>query len=71
MTDPMKEVIAEGGDAAAIRKQMVDGKHRMLQQDALRLVVSGATSLEELRRVFAPAKGKRRPMKRRPRPAAE
>jgi len=71
MTDQMKEVIAEGGDAAAIRKQMVAGKQRMLQQDALRLVVAGTTSLEELRRVFASAKGKRRPMKRRPRPAAE
>lgn len=71
MTDQMKEVIADGGDAAAIRKQMVDGKQRLLQQDALRLVVAGTTSLEELRRVFSPAKGKRRPMKRRRPPAAE
>ncbi len=68
MTDPMKEVIAAGGDAAAIRKQMVEEKQTMLQQDALRLVVNGVTSLEELRRVFSPAKGKRRPVKRRPRP---
>lgn len=68
MTDAMKEVIAAGADAAAIRAQMVKEKQTMLQQDALRLVVNGVTSLEELRRVFAPAKGKRRPMKRRPRP---
>lgn len=68
MTDTMKEVIVEGADAAKIRAQMVEEKQTMLQQDALRLVVNGVTSLEELRRVFAPAKGKRRPMKRRPRP---
>jgi len=70
MTTPMREVVAEGGNVIAIRKQMAAEKQRMLQQDALRLVVNGTTSLEELRRVFASPKGKRkpRPGKRRPRP---
>lgn len=70
MTEPMREVIAEGGNVIAIRKQMMEEKQRMLQQDALRLVLNGTTSLEELRRAFAgPAKrGKGRPRKRRPRP---
>jgi len=69
MTDQMKEVIVEGADAAAIRRQMVEENQRMLQQDALRLVVTGKTSLEEVKRTFAaPGKGKRRPKKRRPRP---
>jgi type II secretory ATPase GspE/PulE/Tfp pilus assembly ATPase PilB-like protein len=53
MTDPMREVIAEGGNVIAIRKQMAAEKQRMLQQDALRLVLNGTTSLEELRRAFS------------------
>ncbi len=64
MTDEMKEVIAAGGDAAAIRKQMINEKQLILQQDALRLVVSGVTSLAEVKRVFSPrgrGEGKRRP----------
>lgn len=69
MTDTMKEVIAAGADAAAIRRQMISEKQLMLQRDALRLVVNGTTSLEEVRRVFSPPRGgKRRPVKRRPRP---
>jgi len=83
MTEPMREVIVEGGNAIAIRKQMAEEKQRMLQQDALRLVVNGTTSLEELRRAFGgggkgrprgggrgrpSGGGKGRPSKRRPRP---
>jgi type IV pilus assembly protein PilB len=68
MTDTMKEVIAEGGDEAAIRKQMVNEKQLMLQRDTLRLVVNGTTSLDEVKRVFS-SPGKRRPVQRRPRPA--
>ncbi len=66
MTPEMKEVIAEGGTAIDIRRQMVKEKQRLLQQDALRLVVSGVTSLEELKRAFASPKAGRRPAKRRP-----
>ncbi|MEZ6040231.1 MAG: ATPase, T2SS/T4P/T4SS family [Planctomycetaceae bacterium] len=67
ITDTMKEVIAEGADPAAIRKQMVEDGQLTLQKDALRLVVEGKTSLEEVQRSFQPPGG-RRPPKRRPRP---
>lgn len=52
MSDGMKEVIAGGGDADAIRAQMKKDGMRTLQQDGLRLVAEGITSLEELQRVF-------------------
>ena len=72
MTDTMREVIAgEECSAAAIRKQMQQEKQTMLQRDALRLVVDGTTSLEEVKRAFAAPGGgrkKKRPVKRRPRP---
>ena len=64
MTDEMKEVIAAGGSAAEIRKEMIKEKQLVLQQDALRLVASGVTSLEEVKRIFSPrggGGGKRRP----------
>lgn len=54
-TDGMREVIAQKPDAAAIRAQMKKEKMTMLQQDGLRLVAEGRTSLEELQRVFKPA----------------
>ena len=60
----MKEVVADGADISAMRKQMASENQRMLQKDALRLVVAGKTSLEELKRVFSPARGKRRPRRR-------
>jgi type IV pilus assembly protein PilB len=69
MTDGMKEVIAAGADPNAIRKQMIAENMRTLQKDALRLVVEGRTSLEEVQRSFAPPRPKQRPgRKRRPRP---
>ena len=74
MTDEMKEVIAGGGDAAAIRKEMIRENQLSLQRDALRLVVSGTTSLEEVKRVFSSrrrgggGRGRRPPGTGRPRP---
>lgn len=82
MTDTMKEVIAQGADPDAIRKQMVEDGQTTLQKDAIRLVAQGKTSLEEVQRTFAsggprpagarpggqrPA-GAQRPGKGRPRP---
>jgi type IV pilus assembly protein PilB len=55
MTDGMRAVIAGKPDAAAIRSQMKKDKMTTLQQDGLRLVAEGRTSLEELQRVFKPA----------------
>ena len=55
MTDGMRAVIASKPDAAAIRSQMKKDKMVTLQQDGLRLVAEGRTSLEELQRVFKPA----------------
>ncbi|MCH2203119.1 MAG: Flp pilus assembly complex ATPase component TadA [Fuerstiella sp.] len=71
MTDEMKEFIVAGGvDAKAIRQQMIREKQLMLQQDALRLVVNGTTSLEEVKRAFTPPRGvqgKRRRVQPQPR----
>jgi type IV pilus assembly protein PilB len=55
MTDGMRAVIAAKPDAASIRSQMKKDKMTTLQQDGLRLVAEGRTSLEELQRVFKPA----------------
>jgi len=55
VTDGMREVIAAKPDAASIRSQMKKEKMTTLQQDGLRLVAEGRTSLEELQRVFKPA----------------
>jgi type IV pilus assembly protein PilB len=55
MSDGMKQVITGKPDAAAIRSQMKKDKMTTLQQDGLRLVAEGKTSLEELQRVFKPA----------------
>lgn len=52
MTDGMKQVVASGGDAAAIKQQARTEKMPTLQSDGLRLVAEGKTSLEELQRVF-------------------
>ncbi len=69
MTDGMKEVIADGADPAEIRKQMIVDNMVTLQKDALRLVVEGKTSLEEVQRAFnAGGPAKKRPAKRRPQP---
>jgi type IV pilus assembly protein PilB len=55
MTDGMRTVIAGKPDAAAIKAQMKKDKMTTLQQDGMRLVAEGRTSLEELQRVFKPA----------------
>lgn len=55
MSDGMRELISGKPDPAAIRSQMKKDKMTTLQQDGLRLVVEGRTSLEELQRVFKPA----------------
>lgn len=52
MTDAMRKVVADGGDAAAIKTQQRKEKMLTLQQDALRHVANGLTSLEELQRFF-------------------
>lgn len=55
VSEGMRQVIAAKPDAAAIRSQMKKDKMTTLQQDGLRLVAEGKTSLEELQRVFKPA----------------
>jgi type IV pilus assembly protein PilB len=54
-TEGMRAVIAGKPDANSIRSQMKKDKMTTLQQDGLRLVAEGRTSLEELQRVFKPA----------------
>jgi type IV pilus assembly protein PilB len=54
-TEGMRAVIAGKPDANAIRSQMKKDKMTTLQQDGLRLVAEGLTSLEELQRVFKSA----------------
>lgn len=71
MSEGMKEVIAEGADPAAMRKQMVADNMLTLQKDALRVVVEGSTSLEEVQRAFNPGGARKRPAKQRPRPKSE
>lgn len=68
MTDGMREIVATNLSVEAIREQMVADNMRTHQKDALRMVVSGATALEEVQRAFAPPGGRRRPKGRRPRP---
>lgn len=55
MTDTMKEVIAQGGDANAIRTQARKEGMMTFSKDVLRHVAKGVTSLEEVQRVFKPA----------------
>lgn len=52
MTDGMKEVVASGGNAQAIKLQAKKEKMQSFHSDGLRLVAEGKTSLEELQRVF-------------------
>ncbi len=69
MTEGMKDVVLAGAEPEAIKQQMAADGMRTLQRDALRLVVEGKTSLEEVQRVFAPPQGRRpkgRPKRRRP-----
>jgi type II secretory ATPase GspE/PulE/Tfp pilus assembly ATPase PilB-like protein len=52
MTDELKDVLKSNPSPDAIRAQMKKDKMLTLQQDGLRLVKKGITSLEELQRVF-------------------
>ncbi len=52
MSDEMRQVVASGGDAAAIKAQARKEKMQSFHQEGLRLVAQGKTSLEELQRVF-------------------
>ncbi|MDB5387400.1 MAG: epsE 4 [Planctomycetaceae bacterium] len=52
MTPEMRALVATKPDASAIRAQVKKEKMTTLQQDALRLVAEGKTSLEEVQRVF-------------------
>lgn len=67
-TAEMQQVISSNFSPEAIREQMKAEGQLTLQKDALRLVLEGKTSLEEVQKAFSPPGGrKRRP--RRPRPA--
>lgn len=68
MTEGMKEVIANGADPSEMRKQMITDNMVTLQKDALRLVVEGKTSLEEIQRAFATGAPAKAAPKQRPRP---
>ena len=63
MTEGMKELVLQGADSAAIRKQMRADGMQTLQKDGLRIVADNQTSLEELQRVFS-TKKKKRPRRR-------
>ena len=52
MTDDMRQVVAGGAAADAIKAQARAEKMQSLQSDGLRLVAEGKTSLEELQRAF-------------------
>lgn len=52
MTEGLRGIVARKGDAAAMKSQFRADKMTTLQQDGLRLVAEGRTSLEELQRVF-------------------
>ena len=71
MTDAMKEVIVHDASPGAIRGQMMAESQTTLQKDAIRLVVEGKTSLEEVQRTFNPAGPGKKPAKARPKPPAE
>ena len=63
MSEGMKELVLQGADAAAIRKQMRADGMQTLQKDGLRIVEEKQTSLEELQRIFS-GKKKKRPRRR-------
>ncbi len=52
VNEAMQQLIASGGDVAAVRALARQGEMLTLQKDAMRLVADGTTSLEELQRVF-------------------
>jgi type IV pilus assembly protein PilB len=56
VTGLVKEAVAAGSDAAAIKSAARKEKMQSFQSDGLRLVAEGKTSIEELQRVFKPTK---------------
>lgn len=52
MTDGMKQVVAAGKDASAIKAQAREENMPNFKDEGLRLVAEGVTSLEELQRAF-------------------
>ena len=52
MTDSIKQLVAQGATVAAVNAQARKEKMQTVQQDGLRLIAEGKTSLEELQRVF-------------------
>ncbi len=52
MNDEMKQLVGSGANAAAIQTKARESDMLTLQQDAMRHVADGTTSLEELQRVF-------------------
>jgi type IV pilus assembly protein PilB len=52
MTEGMREVILAGPTPEAIKRQMKKDGMMTLQQEGLRMVAEGKTSLEELQRIF-------------------
>lgn len=65
VTPEMQQVISNNFSPEAIREQMKAEGQRTLQRDALRLVQSGKTSLEEVQRAFAPPGAGRKRRRRR------
>ncbi len=57
MTEGMRELVAAGKGAAELKAFSRKDNKQTLQQEGLRLVVEGKTSLEELQRAFQPRKG--------------
>jgi type IV pilus assembly protein PilB len=56
VTEPIRKLISEGAAPQAIKSEARKEKMFTLQQEGLRLVVAGRTSMEELQRVFQPRK---------------
>ena len=52
LTDSMRQMIAKDPSAKDIKAQVRKEKMQTLQQEGLRLVAEGKTTLEELKRVF-------------------
>jgi type II secretory ATPase GspE/PulE/Tfp pilus assembly ATPase PilB-like protein len=56
MTEGIRKLVAEGANPQLIKSQARKDNMMTLQQEGLKLVVEGKTSLEELQRVFQPRK---------------
>ena len=56
LTEGMRQLVAAGKGAPELKAQSRKEGKQSLQQDGLKLVIEGKTSLEELQRVFQPKK---------------